>query len=101
MSMPPVWDEEARPVMRNTGLWHRLVVEWEAWCDRTRFRYMVWCGYYTMKFEPLRCHKCDWWQLEERIVDRIDYTVCEVEVVCPKCQTQCGYWAYGDWEPQI
>lgn len=80
---------------------HGWRVDFDAWCDRLRFGYMVWCGYYTMQFEPLRCWKCDYWQLESRVTDRIDYTVCEEEVFCPKCQTRCGYWAYGYWEPQI
>ena len=64
-----------------------------------RFEYQVWCGYYTMKCEPLRCTKCDYWKLDCRVVDRIDYTPCEVEYVCPKCNNICGYWAYGHFEP--
>jgi hypothetical protein len=66
------------------------------------FRYMVWSGYYTWNAEPVRCTKCDSWHHSDHmevIKDRIDWTPCEVELHCKRCNNVMGYWAYGYWMP--
>ena len=44
-----------------------------------------------------RCTKCKvkLVDVEERVVDRIDYTVCEMSTHCKMCGNQVDYYAYG------
>ena len=47
---------------------------------------------------PTRCTMCGHDDFESRVTDRIDYTVCEMEYHCKKCNSVQGYWAYGHFQ---
>lgn len=67
-----------------------------------RWRYAVWCGYFAMDGEPLRCQSCDSWHWKdhkEYTVDTINGIACETQTSCKLCGHVMGYWAYGYWEP--
>lgn len=66
------------------------------------FSYLIWCGYYNERFEPLRCTSCDSWHMtdhEQIVTDSIDWYPCEYYVRCKLCGNNMGHWAYGHFEP--
>ncbi len=81
--------------------WDKFKYNLQSRIDFYHFKYLVWCGYIAMDGTPLRCEACSYWKLDDIVTDRIDYTPCEVKIVCPKCNNECGYWAYGHWEPRF
>ena len=49
---------------------------------------------------PLKCQMCGTDSSEFVINnDYMDYTVMEMEVVCPTCNCICGHWVTGNWDP--
>lgn len=34
---------------------------------------------------------------EDKIIDQIDYIICEKKILCTICGTCVDYWAYGYW----
>lgn len=54
-------------------------------------------GYIALDGYPLKCVHCDSKNLKEEIRDKIDYTVCETEMICLDCGKSTGYWSYGYW----
>lgn len=49
--------------------------------------------------EPLTCHKCLCTKFDEKVLDSIDWTVCEIEYKCKNCGTFVSYWSYGYFCP--
>lgn len=49
--------------------------------------------------ECKRCPCCHGENLIENVIDTINYTVCEKEIVCGECNERVNYWAYGSYDP--
>jgi len=79
-----------------------LKQELEARFMRYKWLYVVWCGYYSIEGEPLRCMKCDSWHPQHHLWttwDTINGHPAEGELSCKLCGHTMGYWAYGHWQP--
>jgi hypothetical protein len=51
--------------------------------------------------EPAGCAECQRTdvKLTEKIRDRDEANIFEIEVFCSECGASVGYWAYGYWDP--
>jgi len=55
-------------------------------------------GYINNNGSPLKCHKCECNKLEQKINDRMESIVCEYKMICTNCNSDVGYWSYGNWQ---
>ena len=85
----------------NRSRWEDFKSNMQMRISHYRFRYLVWSGYCAEDGEPLRCECCSYWEFDDKVIDRMDWTLLEFERRCSKCNTVCGYWAYGYWEPRF
>ena len=55
-------------------------------------------SYYDKDRYPKKCPVCDCELITSRVVDKIDYTICEEEYYCKDCEAPVAYWAYGAFD---
>lgn len=60
-------------------------------------KFKIFMGMVTPDGEPKRCYRCGHTKFQETVKDTINYTVCEKESTCERCNQINGYWAYGSW----
>lgn len=47
----------------------------------------------------LRCPVCGSYDIDQRVISRLEYTPTEIAEYCGDCKTCVSYWAYGSWDP--
>ena len=53
---------------------------------------------YAEDGEPIKCFSCGSTELEDKVEDVVQGTVCEKTRVCKICNTRLSSWDYGNWE---
>ncbi len=56
-------------------------------------------GIINNDLSPKHCIDCGHDKFITKIIDKINYEVCEIESSCDRCGKKNGYWSYGAWMP--
>jgi len=54
---------------------------------------------YAKDGKCIRCPKCGGAEFSNDVLDRIDYSPCEVNIHCADCRALVSYWGYGYYDP--
>lgn len=62
--------------------------------------------YFNSDGEPKRCIHCNNDKFTSKVTSSFDVGVgtgitCEEEILCKKCDSVVGYWAYGGYDPRF
>lgn len=55
--------------------------------------------YFNDDCSPKCCTNCAATEFSQTIKEQVEGSVCEYSIMCDKCGTELGYWAYGNFNP--
>ena len=55
-------------------------------------------GFLSDKYEPIKCPNCKSNNYKDKIIDRNESTIMEMERICKECNFSFGYWVTGNWQ---